>query len=144
MARIKLTVTGNAIFNTSIPVRINDINYGNHVGNDAFVSIIHEARVRWLSTHGYTELEIDGIGLIMAELAIEFKSESFYGDVIDVTLSTGETSAAGFELYYELKATRASGIVVLAIARTGMICFDYNNRKVKTIPGNLKEMLAAN
>ena len=77
MARIKLEIPGQIIASFNIPIRIADINYGNHVGNDAFVSIIHEARMQWLNQYGYTELKIEGIGLIMSDLAIEFKNESF-------------------------------------------------------------------
>ena len=46
MARIKLLMPEQKIFSTDIAVRITDINYGNHVGNDAFVRLIHEARVQ--------------------------------------------------------------------------------------------------
>ena len=51
MARIKLDILNPTIATFIIPVRITDLNYGNHVGNDAFVSIIHEARMKWL--HSY-------------------------------------------------------------------------------------------
>ena len=77
MARIKLTVPENKLTVVSIPVRISDINYGSHLGNDSFVSIIHEARVQWLRLHNYSELDIEGTGLILSNLAVEFKSEGF-------------------------------------------------------------------
>ena len=51
-------------------VRISDINYGNHLGNDSLVSIIHEARILWLKSLNYTELNIEGTGLIMSDLAV--------------------------------------------------------------------------
>ena len=73
MARIKIDIPEQVIGTFTIPIRIADINYGNHVGNDAFVSIIHEARMQWLQQYRYTELKIEGIGLIMSDLAIEFK-----------------------------------------------------------------------
>jgi acyl-CoA thioesterase FadM len=98
MARIKIDIPEKVIGTFIIPVRIADINYGNHVGNDAFVSIIHEARIQWLNQHGYTELKIEGVGLIMSDLAIEFKNESFYGDVVEVKIIAGEISRVGFEL----------------------------------------------
>ena len=48
MARIKIEIPGNPIYRVSVPVRITDINYGNHLGNDSMVSIIHEARMSFL------------------------------------------------------------------------------------------------
>ena len=45
MGRVKIKFPAeNPLFITTIHVRIGDINYGGHVGNDAILSIIHEAR----------------------------------------------------------------------------------------------------
>ena len=142
MARIKLEIPGQIIASFNIPIRIADINYGNHVGNDAFVSIIHEARMQWLNQYGYTELKIEGIGLIMSNLAIEFKNESFYGDTVDVKIGAGEISRVGFELYYQLFAIRNDETILLANAKTDMVCYDYDAKKVAAIPEKLKTILA--
>ena len=143
MARVKIEIPERVIGTFTIPVRIADINYGNHVGNDAFVSIIHEARMQWLKQYDYTELKIEGIGLIMSDLAIEFKNESFYGDVVEVKLGAAEISRVGFELYYRLFAKRNDENILLANAKTGMVCYDYNAKKVAAIPEKLKTILEA-
>ena len=142
MARIKIEIPEHIIGSYQIPIRIADINYGNHVGNDAFVGIIHEARVQWLQQYGYTELKIEGIGLIMSDLAIEFKNESFYGDMVEVRLGAGEISRASFEMYYQLVAKRNIENILLANAKTGMVCYDYDAKKVAPIPKELKTILA--
>ena len=142
MARIKIEIPEKIIGTYIIPIRIADINYGNHVGNDAFVSIIHEARMQWLQQYGYTELQIEGIGLIMSDLALEFKNESFYGDIVEVRLGAAEISRVGFELYYQLFAKRNTETILLANAKTGMVCFDYDTNKVVSIPEKLKTILA--
>lgn len=142
MARIKIEIPEKIIGTFIIPIRIADINYGNHVGNDAFVSIIHEARMQWLQLYSYTELKIEGNGLIMSDLAIEFKNESFYGDMVEVKLGAGEISRVGFELYYQLFAIRNNENILLANAKTGMVCYDYNAKKVAAIPDRLKMILA--
>lgn len=141
MARIKLTIPDNCIGTVKIPIRITDINYGNHVGNNAFVGIIHEARVQWLQQHGYTELNIEGTGLIQADLAVEFKSEGFYGDVLDIKISAGEISPLSFELYYQLTVKRNDQSIILVLAKTGMVCYDYDAKKVKLIPEKFKQLL---
>lgn len=141
MSRIKLTIPDNCIETVVIPVRITDINYGNHVGNNAFVGIIHEARVQWLQQNGYTELNIEGAGLIQADLAVEFKSEGFYGDLLEITISAGEITSVSFELYYQLSAKRNENTIVLVLAKTGMVCYDYNTKKVKAIPEKFKQLL---
>jgi len=141
MARIKLDIPEKIIAQVSIPVRITDINYGNHLGNDAFVGIIHEARMQWLQQYGYTELDIEGTGLILADLVVEFKAEGFYGDIIEVSIAAGDISKVSFELFYRLTAKRNEAITVLALAKTGMVCYNYSNKKVVAMPGNLHTVL---
>jgi len=144
MPRLKLDIPENTIASITIPVRISDINYGNHVGNDSFVSILHEARVQWLQQHNYSELNIDGSSLIMSGLAIDFKSESFYGDILTVTISCGDISKVGFELYYKLTTQREDKTVLIAYAKTDMICFDYAIKKIAALSNSLLVILQKN
>jgi len=141
MARVKINIPENIMAVITIPVRITDINYGNHVGNDSFVSIIHEARVQWLHQNNYTELDIKGIGLIMSDLEIEFKKEAFYPDIIEVQLSSGEISKVGFELYYQFFTNRNDNRILLMSAKTGMVCYNYLTKKVAPIPEDFKQLL---
>ena len=57
MARIKIELPEKFIFSTEIPLRISDINYGGHLGNDAVLSIAHEARIRFFNKHGFKEID---------------------------------------------------------------------------------------
>ena len=134
MARVKLLIPNHKIFATEIGVRITDINYGNHVGNDAFVRIVHEARVQWLTSNNYTELNIEGTSLIMADLAVEYKGESFYGDILKVEITVGEISRAGFELYYQIQTNRNGNSFLIVKAKTGMVCYNYEEKKVRELP----------
>lgn len=131
MARIKLSLPDNFHFSTLLPVRITDLNYGGHLGNDAVLSILHEARVQFLKQWNYTELNVAGVGLIMADAAIEFKAEAFYADALTVFVKATEFSKIGFELYYKIVKENNTTV---AIAKTGMICFDYDKRKVVAVP----------
>jgi len=141
MARIKITMPGHTIASLIIPVRITDINYGNHLGNDALVSIIHEARVQWLTSNNYSELDIEGIGLIMSDLAVEYISESFYGDDLQIDIFSAELSKVSFELYYAVQTTRNEKTILIAKAKTGMVCYDYGAKKVAPVPEKLKGIL---
>ncbi len=141
MGRLKIDITGNVIASANIKVRISDINYGNHVGNDAFVSIIHEARMQWLQKNNFTELDIDGAGLIMSDLAVEFKNECFYGEEVAISIFAGEQSRVGFDLYYTLNTIRNNTTILLAKAKTGMVCYDYELKKITTIPATLAKIL---
>jgi acyl-CoA thioester hydrolase len=134
MARIKIDLPEQFSFSTSIPIRITDLNYGNHVGNDAVLSIIHEARMQFLKNFGYTEMEFAGVGMIMSDVAIEFKNELFYGDIVIASVTATGFSKVGFDIYYKLEKTPGDKNVLVATAKTGMICFDYAKKKIVSLP----------
>lgn len=144
MARIKLQIPENKLASISIPVRITDVNYGNHVGNDSLVAMLHEARVQWLNSLQFTELDAGGTGLIMSDLAVEYLNESFYGDLLCISLFAGEITSAGFEIYYLVETNRNEQTKIIARAKTGMVCFNYSARKVAALPQMLKDSLQGN
>ena len=143
MARIKIDFPDNIIAFIKLKVRIGDINYGNHVGNDAFVSLIHEARLQWLLQNNFSEINAGGTGLIMADLGIEYKKEAYYGEEILIEIGTGEIARVSFELYYQLSTERNQEKVLLAKAKTGMVCYNYDLKKTVSVPESLQVILQA-
>lgn len=142
MNRIKLTMPSIYSFSTEIPVRITDLNYGGHVGNDSFLSLIQEARQQYLKKLGYGELDFEGYGLIMADTAIEYKHELNYGDIIRISVQATDFDKIGFDFYYLLEIINQDEIKVAGKAKTGMICYDYTTKKKTSIPANALKKLA--
>lgn len=134
MGRIKINIQGKKIFQLNLPVRITDLNYGRHVGNDSMISILHEARMQWLQSIQCSEMDFHGVSLIMAGLMVEYKNESFYGDNLAISLFSGEWSSAGFELFYEATCNRNEQTIWICKAKTDMVCFNYDTRKIAALP----------
>lgn len=143
MARVKIELPPRFAFSCKIPVRITDLNYGGHVGNDAVLSLIHEARMQFLRYFGYTEMNLAGVGMIMADVAIEFKSELFYGDTVTAHVTISELSKIGFDIVYKLEKEENDSVKTVALAKTGMICFDYDRKKIVAVPEEVKQKLTA-
>ena len=141
MARIKIEQPAAYSFSTTIPVRITDVNYGGHVGNDTVLSLIHEARMQFLKSLGYTEMNLAGAGMIMADVAIEFKSELFYGDIVIASVAASDLSRVGFDLVYKMEKETEGKQQLVAIAKTGMICFDYEKKKIASLPDEARQKL---
>jgi acyl-CoA thioesterase FadM len=142
MPRIKISLPEKSIYNTEIDVRITDINYGNHLGNDSLVGILHEARLKWLTSLGYSELNVEETGLIMSELVVNFLSESFFGDKLIISIFIGEITASGFELFYLLETNRENKQIIIAKAKTGMVCYDYASKKISSVPEKFKKLFS--
>lgn len=140
MARIKLNLPQKFIYETQIRIRITDLNYGGHLGNDSLLSVIHEARARFLASYGQTEKDMYGVSLIMSDTAIQYKSEAFFGEVLIVRVAAQDFSNKGFDLFFSI-INQADGSEV-ARAKTGMVCFDYEKKKVVALPGEAFEKWA--
>jgi acyl-CoA thioesterase FadM len=141
MARIRIGLPSSFIFSTIIPVRITDLNYGNHVGNDSILSLIHEARMQFLKLFNYTELDFAGTSLIMADAGIEFRNELFYGDRVKAYVTAGEFTRAGFDLFYKLTKGNDPEVIV-AIAKTAMVCYNYEKKKITPVPDEALKVLS--
>ncbi|MGZ5191951.1 MAG: acyl-CoA thioesterase, partial [Flavisolibacter sp.] len=120
MSRIKIKLPPSFPFSTSIQIRITDLNYGGHVGNDTILSLVHEARMQFLKYYGYSELDIKGVGMIMIDAGIEFKAELFYGDEISVSVCANDFTRVGFDMYYKIMRSET----LIAIAKTAMVCYN--------------------
>jgi len=134
MNRIKIELPPSFHFSTTLSIRVTDLNYGGHVGNDSFLSLIQEARQQFLGSHGYQELSIAGFGLMMADVAIEFKKELNYGDKVKISVAADDFDKLGFDLFYLLEVIDGDTCILAGKAKTGMICFDYANKKKVALP----------
>ena len=141
MARVKISIPDQKIFSTSLIVTIADINYGKHLGNDKVLTLMHEARMRWIRSLGFEDETkiVNHIGIIIGDAAIEYKSEGFYGDEIEITLAKAEEHKYGFDLFYLL--TRKSDNAKIAKGKTGTLFFDYDKKKLTGIPESFTEAL---
>lgn len=142
MARIKLDLPAEFPFATELRVRITDVNYGGHMGNDSLLGLLHEARVRFLAHYGLSELDIGGAGLIMADSVIVYKSEAFPGETLVIEVGVTDFSRRGCDFVYRV-TEKTSGREV-ARAKTGIVFFDYQQRTVQKVPQRFLDLFAPN
>jgi acyl-CoA thioester hydrolase len=136
VARLQLEIPAHLPFETVIPIRITDLNYGGHLGNDALLSLMHEARMQFLASHGFTELDAGGASFIMGDCAIVYKAEGFYGHRLRVQMGAGDYSRVGFDLYYRFLIEGENK--ELAVAKTGIVMYNYEAKKVVQVPEILR------
>jgi acyl-CoA thioesterase FadM len=132
MPRIKLKPLENYSFSLELRVRITDLNYGGHLGNDSLLSLVHEARVAFLASHGFSEMDCGGVSLIMADAVICFQGEALAGDVLKIEVAAWEPTRSGFRLFYRI--IRPADARSIALVETGMVCFDYKTGKIQPLP----------
>lgn len=141
MSIFKVPQIAETVFSTTLDVRISDINYGNHLGHDSLISLLHEARMRFLTKNGYTELNIEGLGILVTNLAVNYLGEAFYGDQLIIDIGLGDIGKTSIDLVYQaLDSDKKKDI---AKALTTITFYDYQKQKVARIPQEFLSRLAS-
>ncbi|MBX3680135.1 acyl-CoA thioesterase [Cognatazoarcus halotolerans] len=136
MARIHVTLPENLPFSTDIALYLSHMNYGNHLDNAMLLTVVSEARVRYLKSMGYSELDVEGKGIIVTDAAVQYKSEGHYGETMRVQMGVAEPGKYGCDFYWRM-AEAGSGREV-ARGKTGIVFFDYSIRKVAQMPDGFR------
>jgi acyl-CoA thioester hydrolase len=115
-----------------IEVRVGDINYGGHMGNDKALLIFHDARIAFLESLGFSEKNIGGPAIIMRDAHVSFRKEVFLHDSLTVDVDIDNVTLTSFNMVYTVKRESDGDIVFLG--NTGLVAFNYDSRKVTKLP----------
>ena len=127
--RVKLKIPNFFHFETLMKVRVTDLNYGQHMGNDVFLTFAHESRVRYFKTIEMTERNFFGCSLIMADSIIKYKSQALLGDEICIKIS----------IVNLLKNNHTK--IDVAYIQTSMVFYNYEKEKIMPFPKKFKNYL---
>jgi len=139
MPLIKINPQSDELFRCSLQVRVADLNYGNHLGNDQILSYFHEGRVLWLSQHSLSEKDVGGCGLIMVATSIEYLKQAYLHQHLELTLGARAVGKARFTIVYKLTEQQTQHTI--ALGETHMSCFDYQSQKPARAPQSFLAIL---
>jgi acyl-CoA thioesterase FadM len=141
VARIKLSFPDDVFcFETRMPVRITDINGANHLGNDALISMLSEARAQFLVSYGIQEASKDGTGIIVTDLATMYQSESFFPEMLRFEVGVMDFNKYGGDFVF--RVTKAESGQPVAMAKYGFVFFNYHRKEVVPIPESFRSRFA--
>ena len=133
MARLDLHFADELFcYQTHLTVRITDINAANHLANDSMISMISEARARFLFEMGVEETREDGIGIIVTDLATTYKAEAHARDQLLFEVGVMDFNPYGGDITFRI--TRPADGALVAMAKSGFVFFNYQNGKVTAMP----------
>jgi acyl-CoA thioester hydrolase len=141
MSSIKSKFPVTFHFSCEIPIRINDINYGGHVGNDRILLYAHEARVQFLAHHGYTELALGGTSILLTRASLEIRKEIFFGDKLVVSVAAIDFTSKGFELIYKMERLGKNENELVAAVLTSQMCYNYQAKQTELVPAEVQQKL---
>ncbi|MES2262895.1 MAG: thioesterase family protein [Pseudomonadota bacterium] len=133
MARLKLEFpVDQYYFSTQLTVRVTDINGANHLGNDSMISMISEARARFLFDFGVPETGRDGNGIIVTDLATTYKAEAHARDQLLFEVGVMDFNKYGGDITFRI--TRPRDQALIAMAKSGFVFFNYKSSQVVPMP----------
>lgn len=142
MPRLHLDLPTIFIYTTELVVRVSDLNYGAHVGNDNMLALMQQARIHFYRDNGFTdEVSFEGkVGQVIADALVLYKAEAFLGDVLSIQLAIADITKYGFDMLYLVRNKNTNKEI--ARGKTGIVCFDYEKRKVAPIPERLRTVIS--
>ena len=139
MPRVKVSSPDQFLFSMERAVGISDVNYAKHLDSVAMVQILHEARLQFLASLGFTEANIFGFGMVVTDLAIDYRSESFAGDRLIIDVGVDDFNRYGFDIV--LQVTNSALETVVCQAKIGVVFFDFDKHQITEVPPALLALL---
>lgn len=136
MSRIQIELPEQFPFATEITLYLSHMNYGGHLDNALLLTVVSEARARFFQSMGYSELNIEGVGIIVADAALQYRSEAFHGEVMVVSMGAADFASKGCDLLWRMHEKTSQREV--ARGKTGIVFFDYAARKVAQVPAGFR------
>lgn len=140
MARVIIEPPKHVVFSTDIPVLIGHINRANHLANENLVALLNEARTRFMAKLPLAKNHIEPSGFINADLAVIYQSEAHYGDTLSIDIGIGDFNRFGLDIIYQVRCQQDGRAI--ALAKTAMLQFDYQQQQLKPISDTFKQIFS--
>jgi 4-hydroxybenzoyl-CoA thioesterase len=132
MTRVQIQIPDTFPFATEITLLIGHINYGNHLDNAQLLAVVSEARLRLFQSLGYSELNVEGCGILVADAALQYRSQAFHGEVMVIEMGAADFHETGCDLVWRMRDKTSAREV--ARGKTGIVFFDYQARNKVAVP----------
>lgn len=133
MTRLRLDFPEDQFYySTALTVRVTDINGANHLGNDSMISMISEARARFLFEFGVPETARDGSGIIVTDLATTYRAEAHARDQLLFEVGVMDFNKYGGDITFRI--TRPRDQTLVAMAKSGFVFYNYKRSQVVDMP----------
>ena len=119
-------------------IKQEDLNYGNHVGNERALLFFQWTRESFLRQNNLSETNIgDGSGFIQVEATVQYKKQLFLNQKIEVRITKIEIK--GLKIIFEYEIYTGKELAITGTAT--VLAYNYEEQKIKKIPAKFKEIV---
>lgn len=141
MARIHIEFPEPPLFSTTLAVYQSHINQAGHVDNALLLTLVSEARARFFSFIELPEVDRNGLGIVLADMAAQYLSEAFHGEELRIDVAVADFNKYGCDLLYRIREVKSGRDV--ARVKNGIVFFDYVKRAIHPLPEAFRQRTAA-
>jgi acyl-CoA thioester hydrolase len=117
-------------FGIPLTVRSDDLNFAQHVAHQNYFIYFQEARIAYLGQFGFSELDICGCAMLIAEASCRYRKELFFGDRLLASCRVVRLNPKTFLMAYSL----ARDGVLCAEGSTTNLVVEPRQKKVVPLP----------
>ena len=126
------------MFKFNYTIKQEDLNYGNHVGNERALLFFQWTRESFLRQNNLSETNIgDGSGFIQVEATVQYKKQLFLNQKIEVRITKIEIK--GLKIVFEYEIYSGQDLTITGTAT--VLAYNYEEQKVKKVPITFKEIV---
>lgn len=141
MERVKLDFPAEAVIHRHpLTVRVTDMNYGRHLGHDALVSLLHEARIQAFAALDLPEWDMHGHPSVVADLAVQYQNEARWPDALVIATAVPEPQGKALTIYQ--RVYHADSEQIVATARVNQLLIDLATGRPVNVPQQVIQALA--
>ena len=119
-------------------IKQEDLNYGNHVGNERALLFFQWTRESFLRQNNLSETNIgDGSGFIQVEATVQYKKQLFLDQKIEIRVTKIEIK--GLKIIFEYEIYSGKDLAITGTAT--VLAYNYEEQKIKKIPANFKKVI---
>jgi acyl-CoA thioester hydrolase len=116
-----------------VQVRFRDCDPYGHVNNAVYLTYLENARFALWRAQGVQ-------GVILARAEVDFRSQSRYGDELEVRVRLDGLGRSSFRYAYEVVDVPTQRVVLTAL--TVQVHFDYASQQSREMPDELRDKLS--
>jgi acyl-CoA thioester hydrolase len=131
------SAAGHGVFSFPIEARFRDLDAMGHVHHALALVYVEEARARfWREVRGRPD--VDGMDYVIAEATTRYAAPIYFPMRLTVELWLDHLGAKSFRIAFVVRSDSGE---VLVSGHTVQVMYDYEKRRSKTIPEDLRSRL---
>ena len=138
MARIQLSDFDDAVF--AVAQQCPPASYpGVHTDNVQQLQLVSQARAEFFAHLGYTTANVAGVKVFVGDQVVQYKSEAFPLQMVEVQMAVRDVAAKGFDLAYRMVDARSQQLI--ALGKIGIVCVSSETHRPCQVPAELLQQL---